>query len=107
MDSAENGAVALEKVHERRYDIILMDFQMPLIDGVEATRLLRQRGCRTPVVGITANADEMSRSQAANAGMCQFVTKPMRMIDLEYAIESALKLKSNSLRAAIPSKPSP
>lgn len=98
VDTAENGAVAIEKARSHRYDVILMDFQMPLIDGVEATKRIRQLGLRTPVVGVTANADQISRVEALKAGMCQFVTKPMRMIDIEYAIEAALRLKANSLR---------
>lgn len=104
----------MEEVQRQQYepyDVILMDFQMPILDGVEATKMLRRLGYRIPIVGITANADVVSRAEATKAGMCQFVTKPMRMIDLAYAIEAALKLKqpngSALIAAPLSSIPSP
>lgn len=72
------------------YDVILMDFQMPVMDGLTAARTLKRLGCKTPIVGLTANADEQSRNEATEVGMSQFVRKPMKSAELRLAIESVL-----------------
>lgn len=74
----------------QRYDAILMDFQMPIMDGLTAASTLRRLGCRTPIIGLTANADEESRKLAAEVGMSQFVRKPMKTAELRLAIEGAI-----------------
>lgn len=80
-DIAENGAEALSLVSENAYDVVLMDCQMPVMDGLEATRRLRQREDtnslpRTPVIALTANASTEDREACANAGMDDFLSKP-------------------------------
>ena len=56
VELAENGQIAVEMVRARPYDIVLMDMQMPVMDGTTATRTLRDRGCELPIVALTANA---------------------------------------------------
>jgi len=86
VDCAADGAQALIAVERTRYDLVLMDCQMPTMDGLAATRMIRQReGERpgTPVVALTASAMEEDRQQCLRAGMDDFVSKPIRRRDLE------------------------
>jgi CheY-like chemotaxis protein len=82
VDLAENGAVALERYDSGRYALVLMDLSMPIMDGLEATRLIRLREARTgervPIVALTANAMEGDRERCIGAGMDEYLTKPVR-----------------------------
>jgi CheY-like chemotaxis protein len=79
VDVAENGAVAIAMAAQTTYRLILMDMQMPVVDGLEATQELRLMSgyARTPIVAMTANAFETDREACLLAGMDQFVTKPV------------------------------
>ena len=88
---ANNGQEAFEKFKQSRYDAIFMDCQMPIMDGYEATSLIRQHEnrhnlSRTPVVALTAgnSSDEMRRGLAA--GMDQYLTKPFKMDEIRLAL---------------------
>lgn len=79
----ENGALALRALDQARYDLVLMDLQMPELDGISATQVLRAREgktgtARTPVVALTANCGLPERSACAAAGMDDFLPKPLR-----------------------------
>ena len=63
---------------------------MPLLDGIETTRIMRTNGIKIPVVGLTANVDEASRQSALAVGMSQFVSKPTKMAVLKSAIHKAI-----------------
>jgi PAS domain S-box-containing protein len=101
LDMAENGAVALQKFQTGTYDLVLMDMQMPIMDGLQATTAIRQweheqRRTPTPIVALTANAfkEEMDKSLAA--GCTAHVTKPIKKKTLlttitHYAIRPADK----------------
>jgi CheY-like chemotaxis protein len=77
VELAGSGGEVLDALVRTRYDLVLMDMRMPGMDGVTATRLLRERGDNTPVVALTANAFERDRKACLEAGMNDFLTKPV------------------------------
>jgi len=77
VDHVEGGDAALEALLRGAYDLVLMDVRMPGISGLEATRALRARGIATPVVALTANAFEDDRRACLEAGMDDFLVKPL------------------------------
>ncbi|PKR88476.1 hypothetical protein CXZ10_13800 [Pleomorphomonas diazotrophica] len=82
---AENGAEALAMVNARDFDIVFMDMQMPVMDGLEATRAIRRssgRGRNVPIVAMTANAFAADREACRKAGMTGFLPKPVERDDL-------------------------
>jgi len=88
---APNGAEALDRLAERTFDLVLMDCQMPLVDGYEATRRLRviegTTTRRTPVVALTAHALEGESDRCFDAGMDAWLTKPVRVKDLAATVD--------------------
>jgi signal transduction histidine kinase/CheY-like chemotaxis protein len=82
----DNGAAAVEALDHGDYAFVLMDCQMPAMDGFEATRLLRARGFTTPIVALTANALEGDRQRCIEAGMNDYLAKPIRQRELEGVI---------------------
>ena len=76
-----NGRQALEALEDSRYDLVLMDVQMPVLDGLETTRIIRKdaRWSTLPVVGLTAHAMSGDRERCLEAGMNDYVAKPVRM----------------------------
>ena len=95
---AENGLFALEKAAESPYDFILMDCQMPEMDGYEATRNIRQMEAEshyTVIIALTAGVMPYDREQCLEAGMDDFMTKPFRRHDLIVVMNKYLPLKKD------------
>lgn len=80
-ETADNGQVALDMLREKTFDVVMMDMQMPIMDGVTATRAIREElnlDQRTlPIIAITANDLQVHREQCFDAGMNEFLTKPL------------------------------
>jgi signal transduction histidine kinase/FixJ family two-component response regulator/HPt (histidine-containing phosphotransfer) domain-containing protein len=86
-DAVTNGLEALKALEERPYDLVLMDMQMPEMDGLEATRTIRKQGSRAcnprvPIIALTANVLESDRAECRAAGMDDFLGKPIRPLEL-------------------------
>ena len=92
-DVAANGAEALSAVHRQRYDIVLMDVQMPEMDGIESTKNMMKafpaRKDRPWVIALTANAMQGDRELCLHAGMDDYISKPLRLAELASALERA------------------
>jgi len=86
VDVAENGREALEKYEQSSYDAILMDVQMPEMDGFQTTAEIRKKeqgGKRTPIIALTANAMSGDREKCLEAGMDDYLSKPIEATKLE------------------------
>ena len=97
VSEAEHGAAALDRMAQVGADLVLMDVQMPVMDGYTATRLLRERGCEVPVIAFTANAMKGFEREIEAAGFTGYLTKPVD-ID-EMMTELALHLEGQRVAA--------
>ena len=92
---ANNGQEALNLLEHSAYDLVLMDVQMPLLDGLEATRLLRERerstGMHQPVVALTAHAVKGDEERCQKAGMDGYLAKPLRPQELDAVLQTYLE----------------
>ena len=89
--TAQNGAVAIEAVAHGAFDLILMDMQMPVMDGLSATRAIRTRAGAPPVIMVSANNSPADRAASAQAGVVAHIGKPFAFEDLIGAIAGALQ----------------
>jgi len=104
VETAANGKIAVEAVeaatanphadHLPPFDVILMDMQMPVLDGYRATGLLREKNCTTPIIALTANAMEGERERCLQAGCDDYLTKPVDRERLVAIVEKHLASKT-------------
>jgi len=88
VDIVENGRKAVEAVRRNTYDAVLMDVQMPGMDGLEATGHIREQNIQQPyIVAMTANAMAEDREACLAAGMDDYISKPMKLTDLVQVLE--------------------
>jgi CheY-like chemotaxis protein len=108
---AANGVEAVQAVHQRNFDVVLMDMQMPEMDGLEATRRIRQLGAlgrAVPIIAMTANAMQEDRRRCLEAGMNDFVAKPIDSAELlrKIAAHCRAEIDEATMRAAsVPAVP--
>ena len=77
MERAKNGKEAVDMADSSDYDLVLMDIKMPVMDGLEATTIIKQRHPDLPVVALTANVFESDKQRAIAAGCDDFIAKPI------------------------------
>lgn len=76
VDVADNGKIAVERVEKEKYDLILMDLQMPEMDGIEAAQHIREKNKDVPIIAITASLLHSDHNKCSEAGMNGYLTKP-------------------------------
>lgn len=92
-DVANNGEEGVKKAQAGTYDVVLMDIQMPLLDGYEATRRLKAGGYQTPIVALTAHAMQGERERCLAAGCVGYISKPVKPGALIDLVEDIVKKK--------------
>ncbi|MDT0295387.1 ATP-binding protein [Mesonia ostreae] len=95
-DVAGNGQLALDFVHKHIYDLILMDIDMPVMDGIEATEIIRKKDSRTPIIALTAVSLEGKIEQFLNHGFTDVIPKPYKTELFYEKIYKVLKLAQRS-----------
>lgn len=96
-DEAENGEVAVQRAREKQYDLVFMDYAMPLLDGVGATHVILQEqllGRNGAIIAVTANTSEDDKAICLNAGMLDFLAKPITGKDVAQQLKNMLLKKS-------------
>jgi CheY-like chemotaxis protein len=98
VDIAENGLAGLGKAKQNNYDVILMDLQMPVMDGYSAAKAIRDFDTSTPIIALTASASIDMQHKAIEYGMNDFVSKPFNPYDLynivfKYTLEAPSRIK--------------
>jgi CheY-like chemotaxis protein len=85
---SNNGKEALDLIikDHNSFDVILMDIQMPILNGLDATRELRKAGVMTPIIAMTANVLKGDREACLEAGMNDYIGKPVKLNDLQHTI---------------------
>jgi len=102
-DVTRNGGEALEKIAEKRYSLVLMDIQMPDMDGYEVTRIIREREKRSnipriPIIAMTAYALSGDKEKALKAGMDDYIAKPYDPSVLHHKIERLINIGNKGLK---------
>jgi CheY-like chemotaxis protein len=103
VDLAQNGAEAVHMVQQADYDIVLMDCQMPVMDGFEAARAIRNLkspASRIPIIAVTANALPGEREKCLAAGMDDYVPKPVSKYALDQALARWIPVQESSSQSA-------
>ena len=76
-ERAKNGQEAVDMVEKGEYDLVLMDIKMPIMDGLEATKKIKETHPSLPIIALTANAFDSDRQMAFDAGCDEFLSKPI------------------------------
>lgn len=90
----ENGLLATEACRTDDFSAILMDIDMPVLDGIEATRYIRTFNRTIPIIAITAYADDQMRTECAEAGMNAFLAKPCSREDIREIITECIEIST-------------
>ena len=104
----ENGELAVKALQDKAYDVVLMDIHMPVMDGLSATRAIRAMDngrAETPIIALTADVLEVARTQAMQAGVNIFLTKPVQLPELRQSL-AAVSAAAAANAASISATPS-
>jgi signal transduction histidine kinase/CheY-like chemotaxis protein len=82
VEISKNGLEAIEKIETTNYDVVLMDIQMPVMDGYEAIKILREKNCKIPIIAFTAHAMSDEKEKLISSGFTSYVTKPFQRNNL-------------------------
>ncbi len=99
--TAENGQIALDLVQQQQFDVVLMDMQMPVMDGYTATCHLRAMGITTPIIALTAHAMSADEQKCRQAGCSAYLSKPVNAARLLQTIADALASQADPVDAAV------
>ncbi len=91
VDVVSDGKEAVESCANTKYDLIFMDIHMPEMDGIEATQKIRESGCKTPIIALSADVTNMAVKEARTAGMQDYLTKPFTNQALEEILSKYLE----------------
>lgn len=107
--TAEDGFAALARVREQKIDMVLMDIQMPGLDGFETLDLIRQRGYQGPVLAVTASTDKEDRQRCEQAGFVTHLAKPISRLQLCQEVRKHMSLvdKGVTHMSSQPKEPPP
>ncbi|MCH8545950.1 MAG: PAS domain S-box protein [Cryomorphaceae bacterium] len=105
IDEADNGKKACEMVGNTAYDLILMDIQMPEMDGIEAIQIMRDMGVSTPIIALTANSFKEDIEKYAAAGFTDYITKPYDEVELIKTISVYLFVRQGKSKSEDISEP--
>ncbi|MFA5088574.1 MAG: response regulator, partial [Candidatus Omnitrophota bacterium] len=97
--AVDNGQKVLDMIDKEKFDVILMDAQMPVMDGFEATKMIRENekktGRRIPIIALTARAMVEDKKRCLEVGMDGYVAKPIDRLSLYESIENVLKQRED------------
>ena len=88
VEIADNGKLGYEKAMSGDFDCVLMDIQMPILDGYSATKKLRSHGYTKPIIALTAHAMSEAKDQCLSSGCNDYISKPLNVDDLFGKIQS-------------------
>lgn len=94
---ANSGEEALQALNQKRYDLILMDINMPGIDGFQAVEIIRKQGIQTPIIIISGRKEDIDTLYALNIGADDYITKPFNPITLGAKIKALIRRSRNDL----------
>jgi CheY-like chemotaxis protein len=96
VDVVHSGQEALERLIAQPYSLVLMDLQMPVMDGLTAAIWIRRRGVNTPIIAVSVNSDAKVRRRCIEVGMNDFIVKPVRRADIQRVLERQISQAESS-----------
>jgi len=108
VDVVDNGVRAVDAVLKQNYNVVLMDVQMPELDGLEAARQIRKQetpGRHIPIIAVTAHAMQGDRERCLEAGMDDYISKPLQRQELLAALERSISAEAEELLLELPVAP--
>ncbi len=96
VDIVENGKQAVEKTNENMYDVIILDIMMPVMDGIQALKMMRKNNVKTPIILLTAKSQVDDKVEGLDSGANDYLTKPFDKKELLARIRALTRIKEES-----------